>query len=522
MTASVDREGLSPTGSRWFALRSWGRRHPAGAVLVALGLAGLANLMVYGLGRSLPAPFLPFYPAVMAAALLRGRALGYAIGAVCLGSVTLFLLTAPGGWVPLGLILTLGLSMLVGSLVVEILSQLSNLAEALRGREAVLATGTATLLRQEARLGAALSELEALYNEAPIGLGFLDRDLRFVRINAALAEMNGFSVEAHIGKSVWDLVPDLRASAEPMLRQVIEENMAIKGVELSGETPAQPGVRRDWTEMFYPVHDGDGAVQGVGIFCEEVTEAKRAHERERLLTREVDHRAKNLLTVIQSVLKLTRSTGSVDEFKAAVTGRIQSLGRAHTLLAQNRWEAVELEALVRQELEPFGPALRIVPIGRALRIQPNVAQAISMILHELATNSVKHGALSGLAAGGQGHVEFGCALRWAGPEAPAEPTPLEAEDGAIASAAWGEAGTAPQDPAGAGPDGETGWITLTWTEHGGPPVQPPNRTGFGTSLIRNAVKGLLAGELDYTLHPQGLACTIRFPLHRPVTSGTRP
>ncbi|MBC2653314.1 PAS domain-containing protein [Novosphingobium flavum] len=526
MTASVDPEGLSPTGSRWFALRTWGRRHPMGAVLVTLALAGLANLVVYSLGRSLPAPFLPFYPAIMAGALLRGRGLGYGIGLLCMGSVTLFLVTAPGGWSPLVLALTLGLSMLVGSLVVEILSQLSNLAEALRGREAALARGTATLLRQEAQLSAALSELEALYNEAPIGLGFLDRDLRFVRINTALADMNGFSIEAHIGKSVWDLVPDLRASAEPMLRRVIDRNEVIKGVELSGETPAQPGVRRDWTEMFYPVHDRDGAVQGVGIFCEEVTEAKRARERERLLAREVDHRAKNLLTVIQAVLKLTRSTGSVEEFKAAVTGRIQSLGRVHALLAQNRWEAVELEALVRQELEPFGPAVRIEAFHCALPLQPNVAQAISMILHELATNSAKHGALSGQ-GGGQGHVVFACAL--AAPEGtePMPPAPAagefrpgesEPEDPAIADTAWGDAGPEPRDAAA----GQTGWVTLSWSEHDGPPVAPAEQGGFGTSLIRSAVKGLLAGELDYDLHPDGLRCTIRFPLRRPAENGTRP
>lgn len=102
MTASVDPKGLSPTGSRWFALRTWGRRHPIGAVLVTLALAGLANLVIYSLGRSLPAPFLPFYPAIMAGALLRGRGLGYGIGLLCMGSVTLFLVTAPGGGAPAG------------------------------------------------------------------------------------------------------------------------------------------------------------------------------------------------------------------------------------------------------------------------------------------------------------------------------------------------------------------------------------------------------------------------------------
>ncbi len=496
---------LSPTASRWFALRRWHGRHPWSAWAAVLALIALANLVVHALGRASPAPYLPFYPAIMVGALLGGRRVGYAAALAGLVSAALFLGPPPGESPGPALLVTLAISLVVSALVVEVLAQLTALAEALRRREDVLARGTTDLMVQEARLSAALSELEALYDEAPIGLGFLDRDLRFVRINAALAEMNGFSAEAHIGKSVWDLVPDLRASAEPMLRRVLDRNEVIKGLELSGETPARPGVRRDWLEMFYPVHDRHGAVQGVGIFCEEVTEAKRARERERLLTREVDHRAKNLLTVIQSVLKLTRSTGSVEEFKAAVTGRILSLGRVHTLLAQNRWEAIHLDALVRQELEPFGPAVRIEAICGTLRIQPNVAQAISMILHELATNSVKHGALSG-----QGHVAFACTLA----------------DGAIQGAAdgpaWGAAGAENGGGAGGENGGETGTITLTWHEIGGPPVAAPERSGFGTSLIRTAVNGLLAGELDYALGPDGLRCEIRFPLHRPARPGTRP
>ncbi|MDE2619191.1 MAG: PAS domain-containing protein [Sphingomonadales bacterium] len=522
MTEGEAPRDLSPTASRWFAFRRWHDRHPWGAWGTVIALIGLANLVVHALGHASPAPFLPFYPAIMVGALLGGRRVGYAAALAGLASAALFLGPPPGERPGIALLVTLALSLVVSALVVEVLAQLTGLAEALRRREDSLARGTVDLMVQEAQLSAALSELEALYDEAPIGLGFLDRDLRFVRINAALAEMNGFTAEEHIGKSVWDLLPDLRASAEPVLHRVLAHNEVIKGVELSGETPARPGVRRDWLEMFYPVHDRYGAVQGVGIFCEEVTEAKRARERERLLTREVDHRAKNLLTVIQSVLKLTRSTGSVEEFKAAVTGRILSLGRVHTLLAQNRWEAIHLDALVRQELEPFGPAVRIEGAAGALRIQPNVAQAISMILHELATNSVKHGALSGT-----GHVAFGWVLearadgdRDGTPEGDLEGGPdgtAQAAPG-IAEAAWGEAGLAPPDDAA----DETGWITLTWTEHDGPAVAPPARGGFGTSLIRTAVSGLLAGELDYDLRPDGLHCAIRFPLRRAARPGTRP
>lgn len=116
------------------------------------------------------------------------------------------------------------------------------------------------------------AELEALYAEAPLGLAMLDRDLRFVRINTKLAEINGFSLEQHLGRRVWDLVPDLRRSAEPALLQVLETGLPLRDVVIVGETPSRPGVAREWREHFYPLRGSDGLVKGIGIVCEEVTE----------------------------------------------------------------------------------------------------------------------------------------------------------------------------------------------------------------------------------------------------------
>lgn len=115
-------------------------------------------------------------------------------------------------------------------------------------------------------------ELEALYAEAPLGLAMLDHDLCFVRINPALAEMNGFSVEEHLGRHVWDLLPTLRATAEPALRHVLESGEPLRDVVVRGETPAQPGVVREWRENFYPIRGDDGEVRGIGITCQDVTE----------------------------------------------------------------------------------------------------------------------------------------------------------------------------------------------------------------------------------------------------------
>jgi PAS domain S-box-containing protein len=123
-----------------------------------------------------------------------------------------------------------------------------------------------------------LQELEQLYDTAPIGLAMLDRDLRFQRINKRLADINGHSVEAHLGRRAWDLIPDLETTAGPMLRRVLETSQPQTNVEISGETPASQGVRH-WVEQFYPLRDSSGSVRAIGVICEEVTDRKRAERR---------------------------------------------------------------------------------------------------------------------------------------------------------------------------------------------------------------------------------------------------
>lgn len=124
-----------------------------------------------------------------------------------------------------------------------------------------------------------LAELESLYDTAPVGLGLLDRDFCFQRLNARLADINGYSVDEHLGRTAWDLVPDLRSVAEPLLRRVLATGETLSEVEITGTTPAAPGVVRHWIEQFYPLRDSQGMVRGVGITCEEVTDRKAAERR---------------------------------------------------------------------------------------------------------------------------------------------------------------------------------------------------------------------------------------------------
>lgn len=122
------------------------------------------------------------------------------------------------------------------------------------------------------------SLLEAAHRAAPVGLAVIDSQLRFLRINERLAEMNGASEEAHIGRTVQDRLPDLTDQSEAALRRVLETGEALRDLEITGETPAQPGVRRIWIEQFLPLRDGSGEVIGVNVVTHEVTAERKALE----------------------------------------------------------------------------------------------------------------------------------------------------------------------------------------------------------------------------------------------------
>ncbi|MGB3788827.1 MAG: ATP-binding protein [Phormidesmis sp.] len=143
--------------------------------------------------------------------------------------------------------------------------------------EAKLRESENALQESQIKLQRELAEIESIYQSAPVGLNVLDPDLRFVRINQRLAEMNGFSIEEHIGRTVAELLPDLADSAEQLLRPIFETGQPRLNVEIRGETPAQPGIERIWLEHFLPLKDGDRTI-GVNTVCEEITERKRTEQ----------------------------------------------------------------------------------------------------------------------------------------------------------------------------------------------------------------------------------------------------
>jgi PAS domain S-box-containing protein len=296
------------------------------------------------------------------------------------------------------------------------------------------------------------AELANLYQHAPVGLCLLDRELRYLRINRRLAEMNGIPVEQHIGRKVHEVVPTLAAAIEATTQHILATG------ESHGETAAQPGVTRYWMESWYPVKDRQGSIYGFGVVVEDITERKRQEEQRQLLMREVNHRSKNLLSLVQAIAYQT-AEGEPRDFVSRFSERLRALASSHDLLVQGDWRTVSLESLVRSQLAHFQELVgtRIVMEGADISINPAAAQSIGMALHELATNASKLGALSN----DHGRVTIAWKLECAH-------------------------------------QGERRF-QLLWRESGGPRVIGPMRRGFGSSFLEESVKFHLDGHatLDY-------------------------
>nr|WP_041453405.1 PAS domain-containing sensor histidine kinase [Anaeromyxobacter dehalogenans] len=193
--------------------------------------------------------------------------------------------------------------------------------------------------------------LQALFENAPVGIGMLDTDFRFVRVNPTLAALNGLPAEAHVGRTPRELFPSLPLDdMEAMWRRVIETATPVLGYEFSGETPAAPGSMRCWREDWFPVV-ANGRVTGLAVVVAEVTEEKRAANLQRLLVGIVGHDLRNPLAVIATSARLLRAA-DLGPREACTVGRIERA--AH-----------RIEALARDLLD-----YTCITGGRGLSVKP--------------------------------------------------------------------------------------------------------------------------------------------------------
>jgi len=191
-----------------------------------------------------------------------------------------------------------------------------------------------------------LALLRTLFRGAPVGLAFMDRELRFVHINDAMAEINGIPAHDHLGRPLRDVLPDLAPVLDPLHRGVMDSHTPVVNVEISGETAAQPGERRHWLANYYPVEDEEAAVLGVGVVVVEITERLRAQEEIRRSERlaaiggtlaTIAHESRNELHALHlGLLVLARTVADDPEKTENVKGLLESRARLERILEELR------------------------------------------------------------------------------------------------------------------------------------------------------------------------------------------
>jgi two-component sensor histidine kinase len=249
------------------------------------------------------------------------------------------------------------------------------------------------------------------------------------------------------------------------MAKVLRIGVSVKDEEIVIERA--DGSRRVVLVNINAYKNASGEILGAVNCFRDITDRKRAAEQIAILGREAEHRVKNILATVQATVNLSQSD-TIDGFRRVIEGRIQALANVHTLFHESHWKGADLAGVAKQELAPYlqDGAARARIDGAHILLEPTIAQAVAVILHELATNAAKYGALSET----KGRVKLTWSHR---------------------------------------PDGR---FVLRWTERDGPRIAAPKRKGFGTRVINTMARDQLKGELRLDWSAAGLTCEIAFPM----------
>jgi PAS domain S-box-containing protein len=314
-----------------------------------------------------------------------------------------------------------------------------------------------------------------LLNALPAAVYTTDAAGRITFYNEAAVELWGCRPE--LGKSEWCgswrlYWPDGRPMPHGQcpMAVALKEGRPIRGAEAVAERP--DGTRIPFLPYPTPLRDASGELVGAVNMLVDITERKRAEEKQALLIRELHHRVKNTLATVQAIMGSTaRASSSVEEFQEAFTGRIGSLAKTHSLLTEDHWQAVSFRALLGAELDPYddGSGTRIRLDGPSVQLPSDLAVPIGMAVHELTTNAAKYGALSVL--GGSVDVIWDLV------------TGNDARE-----------------------------LRFEWIERDGPPVEMPSRQGFGSRLLERVLRTQIHADVRIDYAPDGVCIGVAVPL----------
>ena len=319
-------------------------------------------------------------------------------------------------------------------------------------------------------LDRANSDLKNLFDSTEVATVFLDRHLIIRGFTPAVSSIYNLIPSDH-GRPLTDIVSQLRYDG---LRHDVQ-------TVLNTLEPLERRVTRDDGKVHFimrvlPYRGPDNDVDGTLVTFVDVTSIVEAETHQRLLIDELNHRVKNMLTVVISLASQTlRRSDSLDSFSTAFMGRVQALTASYTLLSQANWVDVPLRAVLMREVRPFlaKDGSNVTMDGPTVHLAPQGALAFGMAVHELAANAMKYGALSVP----EGLVQ----VRWT------------VEDGV-----------------------KPGQFVLTWSEENGPAVTPPSKSGFGMTLIERGFAHELSGEASIQFPTSGVRATLRAPLGEAV------
>jgi PAS domain S-box-containing protein len=332
-----------------------------------------------------------------------------------------------------------------------------------RERRAVSMIGTGQDITERKQQEEAKARLAAIVTSSADAIVGKTLDGIVTNWNEGAERMFGYSADEMIGQSIRRVVPSDRQAEEDLILSRMAQSETIERHEMM--LLAKNGRTFDASITISPVRDAEGRNIGCSKIIRDITARKRVEEQVRLLMHEANHRAKNILSIVQAIARQTAAR-EPEDFVGRFTERLQALAANQDLLVRNEWHGADVEDLARAQLAHFADLVesRIAMHGPKLRLNAAAAQAIGLAMHELATNVGKYGALST----GKGRVDVG----------------------------WGT-------------DGDT--FTMSWTEREGPLVSAPKQGGFGTTVVERMAKQSVEGvvELDYA--PSGLSWRLTCP-----------
>lgn len=322
----------------------------------------------------------------------------------------------------------------------------------------------------EERLRETSRRLNAVLDNASVAIFLMDADHQCLYMNAAAETLTGYTLAETQGRHLHDVIHHSRPDGSPYPAH----ECPIDGVSPDNARAQGEETFIDKAGRFIPVaftasaiRDDDGNPVGTIIEVQDITARKRAEEHQLLLINELNHRAKNLLSIIQGVGQQTFKGGrSLPEMLAAFEGRLGALAAAHNLLTESKWESASLRQIIAQTIAAVSPgADRVAMAGTDILLSPKTAVSLAMAVHELATNALKYGGLSVP----RGSVDIGWTI-----------------------------------------DDER--LKLVWRERDGPAVATPSSRGFGTRMIERGLAAELQGSVTLEFAATGVVCRIDAPL----------